>query len=99
VRRQEEFFCEGGCHKYFKTYLRSNMFGNYTIMCPACNHHHFRVIKEGLVTDIRHNESMGESEIIVGLKSTVSDTPWHNDKSFLKQQLRVYQGGRGSQND
>ena len=92
-RRVEEFYCDkmgGGCSKYFKTYLRESMYGNYTIECPACKHHHFRVIEFGLVTQDRHNERLGDAEIIIGLASTLSDTPWHDDPVFRRQQLRVY---------
>lgn len=97
-RREEEFYCDkdgGGCGKYFKTYLRESFFGNYTIECPGCKHHHFRVIKEGLVTQDRHNERLGQAEIIMGLKSTLRNTPWHDDPNFRRAQLRVYEGVRG----
>jgi hypothetical protein len=93
-RRAEEFYCSTECKKYFKTYLRSNMFGNYTIVCPNCGHHHFRVIKEGLVTEDRHNKDLGDSELIIGLKSTISDTPWHDDPTYRRQSLTAYQGGQ-----
>jgi hypothetical protein len=95
-RRVEEFYCAtlgGGCGKYFKTYLRTNMWGNYTIRCPACQHDHFRFIKGGLVTDDRHKERFGTAEIIIGLESTLSDTPYHNDPAFRRAQMRAYQGG------
>ena len=95
-RREEEFHCStsgGGCNKYFKTWLRDNMHGNYTINCPDCGHHHFRVIKEGLVTADRHDERLGQAEIIVGLRATCRDTPWHNDPDFRRSQLRAYNGG------
>jgi hypothetical protein len=95
-RREEEFYCDksgGGCGKYFKTWLRESMFGNYTMECPNCGHHHFRVIKEGLVTADRHNERMGKAEIILALKSTIRDTPWHDDPEFRRRSLRVYNGG------
>jgi len=94
-RRKEEFYCDsagGGCSKYFLTYLRSSMFGNYTIQCPNCGHHHFRFIDKGLVTNDRHNERAGTAEIIVGLKATLRDTLWHNDPLFRRQQMKVYQG-------
>lgn len=96
MRRQEEFYCDiagGGCGKYFKTFLRSNMYGNYSILCPACEHIHFRFIDKGLVTSDRHYERAGQAEIIVGLLSTVSDVPYHNDPEFRRQQLRAYNGG------
>ena len=95
-RRIEEFYCSvagQGCGKYFKTYLRTNMTGNYTIRCPACNHDHFRFIKEGLVTDDRHNQRYGTSEVIIGLSSTLSSTPCHNDPAFRRSQIRAYSGG------
>jgi hypothetical protein len=96
ARREEEFYCNvggGGCGKYFKTWLRSNMWGNYTIECPACGHHHFRVIKDGLITDERHDKRMGNATVIQCLKSTISDTPWHNDPTFRRSQIKAYSGG------
>jgi hypothetical protein len=97
-RRQEEFYCDvsgGGCGKYFLTWLRDDFWGNYTIECPnsKCKHHHFRVIKEGLVTTDRHNERMGAATVLMAMPSTLRDTPWHDDKEFRKSQLKVYEGG------
>jgi len=99
ARRLEEFYCDkdgGGCGQYFKTYLRESMFGNYTIQCPneKCKHQHFRVIDKGLVTQDRHNKRLGEAEVIVGLRSTLSMTPYHNDPDFRRQQLQVYNGSQ-----
>lgn len=94
-RRKEEFYCDvggGGCGKYFLTFLRRNMFGNYTIKCPneKCNHLHYRVIEEGLVTKDRHSSRHGDAEVIVGLLSTLRDTPWTDDPEFKRMQMRVY---------
>lgn len=90
MRRLEEFYCTE-CHQYFKTYLRTNMTGNYTIECPnpLCHHHHFRVIKQGLVTEDRHSRKYGDSEIILGLESTLSKTPWHDSPEFKRSQMRL----------
>jgi phage FluMu protein Com len=96
-RRREEFWCSthgGGCGKYFLTFLRDDMDGDYTIECPNCKHHHFRHIKEGLVTDDRHSNRNGSATLIYGLKTTLKDTPWHDDPTFRRQQLRVYEGLR-----
>ena len=95
-RREEEFYCDkvgGGCGKYFKTYLRESMWGNYTIECPGCKHQHFRVIDKGLVTQDRHSTRLGEAEIIMGLRSTLRDAPWHDDPLFRRNQMRAYAGG------
>ena len=96
-RRQEEFYCDkggGGCGKYFLTWLRDDFFGNYVMECPGCKHHHFRVIKEGLVTTDRHEERMGTATILMSMPSTLKDTPYHDDPDFRRKQLEVYQGGR-----
>jgi len=95
-RIKEEFYCDsegGGCSKYFLTWLRENMFGNYSIECPACGHIHFRFIRNGLVTLDRHDLRAGEAEIIVGLKSTLRDTPWHTDPDFRRSCLFAIAGG------
>lgn len=96
MRRVEEFYCDkmgGGCGVYFTTYLRTNMWGNYSIQCPKCNHIHFRFIDKGLVTKDRHNERAGQAEIIIGLSSTVRDTPYHDDPAFRRAQIKAYSGG------
>lgn len=95
-RRREEFYCDkagGGCGKYFWTWLRDDMFGNYTVECPSCGHHHFRVITEGLVTQDRHNERMGKAEVIISMKSTIRETPWMDDPDFRRSTMKAYQGG------
>src|SRR5688572_2237388 len=94
----------GGCGKYFLTYLRDNMTGAYTIQCPndgtdvdgkpvpgakACNHHHFRRIVNGLVTSDRARDDKDvHGKILLGLKSTLRDTPWHDDPEFRRTLLK-----------
>jgi hypothetical protein len=92
-----EFYCAtvgGGCGGYFKVFLRTNMYGNYTIQCPkdGCNHHHFRFIDAGVVTNDRHSERGGQAEVIVGLKATYSPTPSHNDPDYRRSTFELLQG-------
>lgn len=97
TRRKEEFYCDtsgGGCGKYFLTWLRKKMTGNYTIQCPNCHHHHFRYIDQGLVTRDRHSERSGDKEVIIGLKATLRDHPWTDDPNFRRMQMKVYNGGQ-----
>lgn len=93
-RRTEEFYCDqagGGCGKYFLTHLRTSMYGNYSIQCPGCQHIHYRVIEEGVVTGDRHQERMGgQVDMILGLKSTLSETPKTDLDSFRRQQILDY---------
>jgi len=91
-RTRTEFYCAivgGGCGKYFDVFLRENMFGNYTIRCAACTHEHFRVIIEGNVTEDRHNERLGDAEIIIGLTATLRDIPNHDDPYFRRSQMGI----------
>jgi hypothetical protein len=92
TRRKEEFYCSE-CRKYFLTYLRTNYNGQFTIRCPntACAHKHHRVIVNGLVTDTRCNDKAGLVAVIVGLKATLRDTPWHDDPHFRRQQIKAVQ--------
>ena len=89
ARLEEEFYC-GECKKYFITYLRHNMNGQYTVVCPneKCKHTHHRVIKNGLVTSDRCNNEAGRLEKIIGLASTLSDTPWMNEKDFRNRRKK-----------
>jgi len=90
-RKREEFWCDtggGGCGLYFKTYLRENMSGIYTIECPNCKHHHFRKIVKGLVTSDRDYAAQNQKQILVGLAATLSKTPWHNDPAFKRSLMK-----------
>ena len=39
--------------------LSDKLDGNYTVNCGNCGHHHYRVIKNGVVTGERHDSSYG----------------------------------------
>ena len=90
-RLKTEFFCQTECQKYFLTYLRDNMNGNYTIKCPnpSCGHEHYRVIENGVVTSDRCNEKKGQLDIIMGLKSTLRDTPYHNSPESRRSEMEI----------
>lgn len=51
-RKRVNFYCSE-CKKYFDTYLRDDMTGNYTVECPSCKHHHYRKVVSGEVTSDR----------------------------------------------
>lgn len=87
-RRKEEFYCQTECGKYFDTYLRTNMTGQYTIECPNCGHHHHRVITEGFVTGDRCNQNAAQLHILKGLKATLRDVPWHNSPENKRSRFK-----------
>ena len=88
-RRREEFYC-GECRSYFDTYLRSNMTGSYTVECPneKCRHHHHRIIRSGLVTGDRCNDKAPMLDIIMGLPTTLRDSPKAAEVRPLLRSLR-----------
>lgn len=71
-----EFWCSGGCGGYFRTKLRTNIDGDYVIVCPSCGHEHFRVVRKGQITGDRHgkDEKSGAERIVVPL-SAYSNEP------------------------
>lgn len=66
-----EFNCTN-CGWFNYPMLRDNMFGNYTVKCGNCGHDHYRVIKEGVVTEDRHNKNLPPAEVIHVMKSACS---------------------------
>ena len=52
--------------------LSDNMNGNYTIKCGHCGHEHYRVIKNGVVTEDRHNKNYKDVDVIHIMPSACS---------------------------
>jgi len=63
ARRTFEFYCSGGCGKYFDFKLNMALNGNYRINCPNCGHVHYRVVKNGKISDDRF--PVNDCEILV----------------------------------
>lgn len=54
---KHEFYCSGGCGKYFDFMLNMALNGAYRIHCPDCGHIHYRVVKNGKITDDRFTDN------------------------------------------
>lgn len=63
-----EFYCSGGCGKYFKVKLNTSLNGNHRIHCPNCGHIHFRQIKNGEITESRFTEHCDDQIIVDDLR-------------------------------
>ncbi|MHA2280071.1 MAG: hypothetical protein ACXAC5_04240 [Promethearchaeota archaeon] len=48
------------------------MNGNYTVVCGNCKHEHYRHIKNGVVTEDRHNHAANHGDTIHVPKSAAS---------------------------
>lgn len=71
ARIQIAFQCTH-CTGWNYPYLRDNMTGNYTIECGGCKHHHYRTVQKGVVTEDRHSQKYGVSNLIIILPSQFS---------------------------
>ena len=71
-----EFYCSGSCHKYFDFKMNTSLNGNYRIHCPICGHIHYRVVKDGKITEQRfpENDSQILIEDIKPMKSSCRDS-------------------------
>jgi len=54
-RKLFEFSCTA-CPKVFDFKLNTSLNGNYKIHCPNCGHVHFRILRNGEITEDRFNE-------------------------------------------
>ena len=101
ARHAHEFQCDGAqkgrppsdppykkddnCGYYNYPVLDDSMSGNYVIVCGNCGHEHYRVIKNGVVTDDRLDDRLGKAERIHVMKSA---TQKEKRKLGLVAQLR-----------
>lgn len=90
-----EFYCSGGCRGYFVVRLRTEIDGNYTIVCPGCGHEHFRKIKGGIITNDRHQQfDKGYTERIVTPKSAFNKEPIMKDQHDYRSTAQVIPEGQ-----
>lgn len=67
-RTLTEFVCY--CDEpYIYIWLNTKITGNHIIVCPVCSHKHYRVIKNGHISDERCNNSIQHKETIRPMRS------------------------------
>ena len=62
-RHTHEFQCTN-CMWWNYPILSETMDGNYVVKCGHCKHLHYRTIKQGVVTEIRHNQYKDNLDVI-----------------------------------
>ena len=60
------------CHREFIAELDLSLDGNHVIDCPLCNHRHYRVVSNGVVTEDRWRSSAGPTYSAATTTTTVS---------------------------
>jgi predicted nucleic acid-binding Zn-ribbon protein len=78
---KHEFHCSGGCGKYFDFVLNMSLNGSYRLHCPNCGHIHYRVVKNGHITEDRFTDSPDSLTIedLFPMKSSCRD--YQKDKA------------------
>ena len=71
ARYAHEMHCTN-CSHYNYPMLSDKMSGNYTVICGNCGHEHYRHIKDGVVTEDRHNHLANHGDTIHVPKSATS---------------------------
>ena len=67
-RIEAEFWC-GMCQHYIYVKLNTGLEGNHIVVCPQCEHKHYRVVKGGVITSDRFDEKRGIADEIIPMKS------------------------------
>lgn len=85
-RKKFEFYCQE-CKKYFDFVLNTSLNGNYRIHCPNCGHIHYRVLKDGAITEGRFdtNSTSVLIEDICPMKGSCRDFQKEKKETFLSE--------------
>lgn len=76
------------CTGRFVAELDLELNGNHEIRCPLCQHIHYRVVENGVVTEDRWQSSAGQIFVATTYTSTVSTT-WTATSNFTAQWLNT----------
>lgn len=63
-----EFFCQM-CDHYIYAKLNTSLDGNHIVVCPKCGHEHYRVVKNGIITEDRYDPRVAVAEELHFTKS------------------------------
>ena len=63
--QRTEIHCHN-CSKNFVAELDFDVNGNHEIVCPVCDHIHYRTIKNGLITGDRYSSSAEQTVRVEG---------------------------------
>lgn len=83
-----EFYCTN-CSGYITVKLDTSKNGAHCVHCPNCDHEHFRIIKDGVITEDRAPESMKSKDYcnhIYPVKAAYSKTSWELKLKSAKPQ-------------
>lgn len=91
ARHSHEFSCTN-CGWWNYPMLGEDMHGNYTIRCGNCGHEHYRAIKNGIVTEERHNSVLNHGDTIHVMPSACFAEKKENKSMIIKFREMVTAG-------
>lgn len=68
---RQELWCHD-CSKYVQFDVDVALNGNHVMECPNCGHEHCRVVRDGVITDIRWGQRNGPTYSVATTNATVS---------------------------
>lgn len=82
-----EFNCSN-CSGYITVKLDEDLQGAHCVVCPSCSHEHYRIIKDGVITEDRAPSSAKSFAIrICPTKAAYSKTSWETKMAERKTKL------------
>lgn len=93
-----EFNCSN-CSGFITVKLDEDLQGAHCVVCPSCGHEHYRIIKDGCITEDRAPSSAKSYAIrICPTKAAYSKTSWESKMAERKTKLKD-DGGKHFLND
>lgn len=80
MKERQELWCHD-CNKYVQFDIDVSLNGNHVITCPNCGHEHCRVVKDGVITEVRwdsRNVDMNAYNTYTATGTTTTNTSTYN---------------------
>jgi len=80
MKERQELWCHE-CNQYVQFDIDVSLNGNHVIKCPVCGHEHCRVVKDGIITEVRwdsRNVNMQAYNTYMTTGMTSSSTSTYN---------------------
>lgn len=94
-REYFEFHCSGGCSGYTMVPIDPEIDADIIFICPKCKHAHYRRMKGGKITEIRHAIEH-ESSLVHQIEPTLAAWSKERRKTMFQAMKELLQAPGGS---
>ena len=81
MEEAQELYCHG-CGRYVRFKLDLSINGKYRLRCPNCNHDHYRVVRNGRITDTRYAQGLSQRKWVRVAVTSVSATSAYSGSGY-----------------